>query len=98
MKTAISKSKEQRAKSQESGVKKRFQTHDSRLSTIDFSLYLITDRKLFTDNFSLFTAVEEALKGGKKIIQIAADYQLNYNYLIDLVSKEKRMRSNTVLP
>lgn len=70
MKTAISKSKEQRAKSQESGVKKRFQTHDSRLSTIDFSLYLITDRKLFTDNFSLFTAVEEALKGGLKAIQL----------------------------
>ncbi len=37
---------------------------------INFSLYLITDRKLFSDNFSLFTAVEEALKVGLKAVQL----------------------------
>lgn len=37
---------------------------------IDFKLYLITDRKLFADDYSLFTAVEEALKGGAKAVQL----------------------------
>jgi thiamine-phosphate pyrophosphorylase len=36
----------------------------------NFKLYLITDRKLFTDNSSLFTAIEEALKGGLKAVQL----------------------------
>jgi thiamine-phosphate pyrophosphorylase len=36
----------------------------------DFKLYLITDRKLFTAHYSLFTAVEEALKGGVKAVQL----------------------------
>jgi len=37
---------------------------------VDFKLYLITDRRLFTDNHSLFTAVEEALKGGVQAVQL----------------------------
>lgn len=37
---------------------------------INFNLYLITDRKLFTDHSSLFTAVEEALKSGLKAVQL----------------------------
>ena len=37
---------------------------------VDFKLYLITDRTLFTDNRSLFTAVEEALKGGLRAVQL----------------------------
>ncbi len=37
---------------------------------MDFKLYLITDRRLFTDDYSLFTAVEEALKGGLQAIQL----------------------------
>lgn len=37
---------------------------------IDFRLYLITDRRLFTDDHSLFTAVEEALKGGVQAVQL----------------------------
>ena len=37
---------------------------------VDFKLYLITDRRLFTDNYSLFTAVEEALKGGLQALQL----------------------------
>lgn len=37
---------------------------------MDFRLYLITDRRLFTDDNSLFDAVEEALKGGVKAVQL----------------------------
>jgi thiamine-phosphate pyrophosphorylase len=37
---------------------------------VGFKLYLITDRRLFTDNRSLFTAVEEALKGGVQAVQL----------------------------
>ena len=37
---------------------------------MDFKLYLITDRRLFTDDHSLFTAVEEALKGGVQAVQL----------------------------
>ena len=37
---------------------------------VDFKLYLITDRRLFTDDHLLFTAVEEALKGGVKALQL----------------------------
>jgi len=37
---------------------------------VDFKLYLITDRRLFTDDNSLFAAVEEALKGGVKAVQL----------------------------
>lgn len=37
---------------------------------VDFKLYLITDRRLFTDNHSLFIAVEEALKGGVQAVQL----------------------------
>ena len=37
---------------------------------VDFKLYLITDRRLFTNDHSLFTAVEEALKGGVQAVQL----------------------------
>jgi len=37
---------------------------------VDFKLYLITDRRLFPDDYSLFTAVEEALKGGVQAVQL----------------------------
>lgn len=37
---------------------------------IDFKLYLITDRKLFTNHYSLFSAVDEALKAGIKAVQL----------------------------
>lgn len=43
---------------------------EQRASAVDFKLYLITDRKLFKDNFSLFTAIENALKGGLKAVQL----------------------------
>jgi thiamine-phosphate pyrophosphorylase len=57
--SVISRSRERRAKSKEQKRK-----------AVDFNLYLITDRKLFTDHFSLFSAVEEALKGGLKAVQL----------------------------
>jgi thiamine-phosphate pyrophosphorylase len=37
---------------------------------IDFKLYLITDRKLFTTKCLLYMAVEDALKGGIKAVQL----------------------------
>lgn len=38
--------------------------------TINFKLYLVTDRKLFADDQGLLAAVEEALKGGLKAVQL----------------------------
>jgi len=38
--------------------------------SIDFRLYLVTDRKLVPPHFSLLTAVREALKGGVRAIQL----------------------------
>lgn len=40
------------------------------VNSIDFNLYLITDRKLFPSRDLLFTAVEEALKAGVRAIQL----------------------------
>lgn len=37
---------------------------------VDFKLYLITDRRLFTDNVSLLTGIEAALKGGVQAVQL----------------------------
>lgn len=50
---------------------------------IGFKLYLITDRKLFTDNYSLCTAVEEALKGGVKAVQLR-EKDLGTRELLDM--------------
>ena len=37
---------------------------------VDFRLYLITDRRLFTGDNALLAAIEEALKGGLKAVQL----------------------------
>lgn len=37
---------------------------------IDFNLYLISDRKLIADSYSLIAAVRQALKGGVKVVQL----------------------------
>jgi thiamine-phosphate pyrophosphorylase len=50
---------------------------------IDFKLYLITDRKLLTDNCSLLTAVKQALKGGVRAIQLR-EKDLGTRELLDL--------------
>jgi thiamine-phosphate pyrophosphorylase len=38
--------------------------------SVDFKLYLITDRKLITHHASLITAVEDALRAGVKAVQL----------------------------
>ena len=40
------------------------------MKSCGFKLYLITNRRLFPDDHSLFTAVEEALKGGAQAVQL----------------------------
>lgn len=50
---------------------------------IDFRLYLITDRKLFTDDFLLFSAVEEALKAGVRAVQLR-EKDLGVRELLDM--------------
>ena len=37
---------------------------------IDFRLYLVTDRRLFPACYALYAAVEDALKGGAKAVQL----------------------------
>jgi thiamine-phosphate pyrophosphorylase len=56
--------------SQQSAVISRSREQRAKRKAIDFNLYLITDRKLFTDHSSLFTALEEALRGGLKAVQL----------------------------
>jgi thiamine-phosphate pyrophosphorylase len=68
--------------SKERGAKSK----EQRLSAVDFNLYLITDRKLFTDHFSLFTAVEESLKGGLKAMQLR-EKDLGTRDLLDMSYK-----------
>ncbi|MFH0933055.1 MAG: thiamine phosphate synthase [Nitrospirota bacterium] len=63
----------------------------TRKELINFKLYLITDRKLFTDNSSLFSAVEEALKGGLKAVQLR-EKDLGTRDLLDM---SYRMRELT---
>lgn len=53
---------------------------------IDFRLYLITDRKLVTRHSSLVTAVEEALKGGVKAVQLR-EKNLTIRGLLDMAYK-----------
>jgi thiamine-phosphate pyrophosphorylase len=56
----------------------------------NFKLYLITDRKLFTDNSSLFTAVEEALKGGLKAVQLR-EKDLGTRDLLDMAYRMRKL-------
>ncbi len=57
---------------------------------IDFNLYLISDRKLFTSYSSLFTAVEEALKGGLEAIQLR-EKDLSTRDLLDMAYKMREL-------
>ena len=72
-------SKEQRAKSKE-----------QRAVAINFSLYLITDRKLLTPHSSLLTAVEDALRGGVKVVQLR-EKDLNTRELLELAYKMREL-------
>lgn len=53
------------------------------LLLMDFKLYLITDRKIFTDNNLYMNAIEEALKGGIRAIQLR-EKDLNTRELLEL--------------
>ncbi|MCG2708994.1 MAG: thiamine phosphate synthase [Thermodesulfovibrionales bacterium] len=57
---------------------------------IDFKLYLITDRKLVTRHLSLVTAVEEALKGGVKALQLR-EKDLGTRELLDMAYKMREL-------
>jgi thiamine-phosphate pyrophosphorylase len=59
---------------------------------IDFTLYLITDRKLFRDRASLYTAIEEAMKGGIRAVQLR-EKDLGVR---ELLAMAYRMREITV--
>ncbi|MBI4688912.1 MAG: thiamine phosphate synthase [Nitrospirae bacterium] len=52
-------------------------------SKVDFKLYLITDRKLFTNHYSLFTGIEDALRGGVKAVQLR-EKDLGVRELLDM--------------
>ncbi|HYA11365.1 MAG TPA: thiamine phosphate synthase [Thermodesulfovibrionales bacterium] len=77
--SVISRSRERRAKSKK-----------QKIEAVDFNLYLITDRKLFTDNHLLFTAVEEALKGGSRAVQLR-EKDLGTRDLLDMAYKMKEL-------
>ena len=61
-------------------------------TSVDFSLYLITDRQLFTDIASLMNAVEEALKGGVKAIQLR-EKDLGTRQLLQLAYETRGLTS-----
>lgn len=57
---------------------------------IDFKLCLITDRKLVTCHSSLVTAVEEALKGGVKALQLR-EKDLGTRKLLDMAYRMREL-------
>jgi thiamine-phosphate pyrophosphorylase len=57
---------------------------------VDFRLYLITNRKLIADRYSLTAAVRQALKGGVKAIQLR-EKDLDTRQLLKLTYKMREM-------
>jgi thiamine-phosphate pyrophosphorylase len=57
---------------------------------VDFRLYLITDRKLIADRYSLIAAVRLALRGGVKAIQLR-EKDLNARDLLKLAYKMRAL-------
>ncbi|MEJ2684313.1 MAG: thiamine phosphate synthase [Candidatus Sulfobium sp.] len=55
-----------------------------------FKLYLITDRKLFRDLPSFFSAISEALKGGAKALQLR-EKDLEIRELLDIAYRLREM-------
>lgn len=55
-----------------------------------FRLYLITDRKLFASEGLLFTAVEEALQGGAKAVQLR-EKDLDIRDLLDIAYRMRKL-------
>lgn len=58
------------------------------MGKITFTLYLITDRKLFDDEERFFIAVEEALKGGCRAVQLR-EKDLSIRRLFDMAYRMK---------
>lgn len=63
---------------------------EKEIKTVDFKLYLITDRNLLTPHSSLLTAVEEALKGGVKAVQLR-EKDLRTRDLLEMAYKMREM-------
>ena len=59
---------------------------------VDFRLYLITDRRLFADIASLLRAIEEALKGGVKAVQLR-EKDLGTRQLLQLAYETRGLTS-----
>ena len=59
---------------------------------INFSLYLITDRKLIADSCSLTAAVKQALKGGVKAVQLR-EKDMETRDLLKLAYKMRELTS-----
>ena len=57
---------------------------------IDFKVYLITDRKLFADSNEIFAAVEQALKGGVKAVQLR-EKDLGIRELLEMAYKMREI-------
>jgi thiamine-phosphate pyrophosphorylase len=66
------------------------QNTEHRFQPVDFELYLITDRKIFTDKDSFINAVEDALKGGVKAVQLR-EKDLNTRELLELAYKMREL-------
>ena len=59
---------------------------------IDFKLYLITDRRLFTDEYAFFAAIEGALKAGVKAVQLR-EKDLPTRELLTMVYRVRELTS-----
>jgi thiamine-phosphate pyrophosphorylase len=59
---------------------------------VDFKLYLITDRKLFTGSDAFFEAIEGALKGGVKAVQLR-EKDLSTGELLDMAYRVRVLTS-----
>jgi len=60
------------------------------MKNIGFRLYLITDRKLFVDRRAFFSAIEEALKGGVRALQLR-EKDLQTRALLDMAYHLKEL-------
>ncbi len=58
--------------------------------TMDFRLYLITDRKLFRDDGAFFGAVEQALAGGLRAVQLR-EKDLPERELLDMAYRMREL-------
>lgn len=68
----------------------RTQNTEHRFQPVDFRLYLITDRKIYTDKNSFINAIEGALKGGVKAVQLR-EKDLNTRELLELAYKMREL-------